>query len=503
MATSSGSPHKRMTTIDPRTPVLVGAAAIEQRIDDPQAALEPVELMIRALEGAADDAGSRELLSRADSIRVPRGIWDYPDPCRLIARRFGCLDARTEVAEVGILQTTLIGRAAADIAAGRSEIALLSGGEAKYRARRAKLLGVKAPSTAQQPCEPDSVLRPAATIVSEQELRVGLAMPVTQYSMMENALRAAESLSIEQHRREVASLWARMSEIAAKNPHAWIREPVPLEFLACESERNRMLAFPYTRLHTAQWNVDQAAGFILCSKAAADAAGIALDRRIHPWAVAESNVMVPVSERLHPHRCPGYARAAEAIRLHTGRSVAQADHLELYSCFPVAVRIQAREMGIDETVRPVSLTGGMTFAGGPLNNFVFQALVRMVETLRADSRATGVVTAVSGMLTKQGISLWSARPSPAGFRFADVSEQVARELERVPVENEASGPARVVCYTVLFEDAGPVRTVLLCDVADGRRVLVSSESADLAAEATTRELCGKKVRLDGSGVELL
>jgi len=492
-----------MTIIDPRTPVLVGTAAVEQRIDDPCAALEPLELMIRALEGAADDAGSRELLTRADSIRVPRGIWDYPDPGRLIARRFGCLHARTEVAEVGILQTTLIGRAAADIAAGHSEVALLGGAEAKYRARRAKLLGVEAPLTTQQPCEPDSVLRPAGTIVSEHELRVGLAMPVTQYSMMENALRAAEGRSIEQHRREVASLWTRMSEIAAGNPHAWTREPVPVDFIAYDSERNRMLAFPYTKLHTSQWNVDQAAGIILCSNAVADAVGIASDRRIYPWAVADSNIMVPVSERLRPHRCPGYALAAEAIRARTGRSVAQADHLELYSCFPVAVRIQAREMGIDETARPVSLTGGMTFAGGPLNNFVFQALVPMVETLRADSGATGVVTAVSGMLTKQGISLWSARPSPAGFCFADVSEQGARSLERVQVVAEVSGHAQVVCYTVLFEAGEPSRTVLLCDIGDRRRVLVSSDDNDLAAEATTRELCGKKVRLDRSRVELL
>ena len=83
---------------DSRTPVLVGAAAVQQRLDDPRAALEPVELMVTALERAAADAGTHSLLAQANSIRVPRGFWDYPDPGRLIAERFGARSASTQVA---------------------------------------------------------------------------------------------------------------------------------------------------------------------------------------------------------------------------------------------------------------------------------------------------------------------------------------------------------------------------------------------------------------------
>ncbi|MCX5739460.1 MAG: hypothetical protein NTZ61_13370 [Proteobacteria bacterium] len=67
-------------TLDPRTPVLVGVGAISQREDDPSRAREPLELMIAALERAAEDAGTRALLERADSVRAPRGFWDYSDP---------------------------------------------------------------------------------------------------------------------------------------------------------------------------------------------------------------------------------------------------------------------------------------------------------------------------------------------------------------------------------------------------------------------------------------
>jgi len=75
--------------LDPRTPVLVGAAAVQQREYDPRQAREPIALMIEALRRAADDAGAPSLLARASSIRVPRGFWEYSDPARLIAERVG------------------------------------------------------------------------------------------------------------------------------------------------------------------------------------------------------------------------------------------------------------------------------------------------------------------------------------------------------------------------------------------------------------------------------
>ena len=58
-----------------QTPVLIGFGAVMQREDDPARAVEPVALMARALERAADDAGSRRWLERADAIAVPRGFW--------------------------------------------------------------------------------------------------------------------------------------------------------------------------------------------------------------------------------------------------------------------------------------------------------------------------------------------------------------------------------------------------------------------------------------------
>jgi acetyl-CoA C-acetyltransferase len=483
--------------LDSRTPVLVGVGAVSQHEDDPARAREPVALMMQALEHAADDAGSRALLARADSIRAPRGFWSYPDPCRLIAERFGASAARTEVAEIGVLQTALLGRAAADIAAGRADVVLVAGGEARRRSQRARAAGIEAHLTQQSSVSPDSVLRPHAAIVSEREIRAGLARPVTQYAMIDNAMRAAEGISVDAHRRAIAALWAAFSEVAAGNPEAWSRESVS-EKAILDPVRNPMLAFPYGRLHCSQWNVDQAAGLVFCSVATARALGIARERWILPLAVADANHMLPLSERRLLHRCPGFARAAERALAHAGRDLADVTHLELYSCFPAAVRAQVRELGLASD-RPLTVTGGMRFAGGPLNHFALQSLVQLAQLLRAAPGSTGLLTAVSGVLTKQGVSLWSSDPGAAPFAHDDVSEATARESAAMEIADPAPGPARVATYTVVYEGSEPKRALLVADGEDGRRMLASSDDAAFVEAATREELCGRAVRIAAGG----
>src|SRR6056297_3483397 len=97
------------------TPVLVGVAAVKQKLADYTAALEPVALMEKALRDAAADAGCTDLLSRADEIMVPNSLWAYSDPARILANALGASAATTLLADFGILQQSLIDRACARI----------------------------------------------------------------------------------------------------------------------------------------------------------------------------------------------------------------------------------------------------------------------------------------------------------------------------------------------------------------------------------------------------
>lgn len=477
-----------------REPVLVGAACVVQRYDDPRDAREPIELMREALERAAENAGQRKLLEEAGAVYVPRGFWSYPDPGQLLAEQLGAARARSELFEIGVLQTSLFAQAGRAIAAGELEIVLIAGGEARYRTQRAQIEGVALAEIAQRTgSAPDRVHRPDAEVLPPFEAERGLQMPVNQYAVIENALRAAAHQGLAEHQREVDALWAGMSSAAAANPCAWSREIVAPESLA-PGPRNRMLAFPYTKRHNSQWNVDQAAGLVLCASGVANRLGIPETRRIYLHAATESNHMLPLSQRALLSRCPGFRLAGLRACELAGVAPNEIEHRELYSCFPSAVRMQLRELGL-EASRPISWTGGMAFHGGPLNNYVLQCAARMAELLRADPGSHALLTAVSGILTKQGASVWSTRPPEAGFQFADLSAEAERATPPVALAEASRGDARIASYTVLYRGDEPVRAVALCDLPTGQRAIATSEDKALATAMTEIEICGRSARL--------
>lgn len=485
-------------SLDPRTPVLVGVGIADRRCDDPREALEPSELMIAALEAAETDAGVGGLLAAADSVRVPRGTWNYADPGRLIADRFGASAARTVLAEIGVLQQTVLNGACRAIASGEEEIAVVAGGDAKYRSLRAANVGISLRDTHQTDTTPDEVLQPATALWSTVESDRGLMMPAQYFAIMESAMRFDAGLGIDEHRDRIAELWARMSRVAAGNPHARHRRAVAAEAIRDPSERNPMIAFPYTKMHNSDWNVDQAAGLIFCSVAKARALGIPEARFVYPLSGTEANQMLDLSARAAMHRCPGIEIAGERVLELAGRTIDGIAHFDLYSCFPAAVQLFARELGIG-LERQLTVTGGMRFAGGPLNNYVLQAVARMAEVLRGDPGSTGLVSSVSGFLTKQGFGLWSTDAPATSFRFADVTAEVTAATETRKVVVAPVGPARVAGYTVLYLGAKPARAIAVCDLPNGDRTVASSDDRELAREMTLAEFVGREIAIGPDG----
>lgn len=476
------------------TPVLVGVAAIQQKMADYTQALEPVALMEQALRAAAVDAGSAELLHRADEIMVPKSLWSYSDPARILADRLDARSATTLLAEFGILQQSLIDRACARIQAGDAQILLVTGGEARFRDQCAARAGGEALSVQQTDVEPDVVLRPEAEMMSEVEAAAGLGMPVGYYAIMDSALRYRQGLSVAEHRDQVARQYAHFSDIAADNPDAWAEQAVSAEVIREHSAKNRMLAFPYTKLHNSQWTVDQAAGLILCSAGIARELGIAREKWVFPVASTESNFMSVISSRANLGASEGFRLAgAKAMEL-AAVDFNDVRLRELYSCFPYAVRVQRHEFGLRDSGDD-SVTGGMTFAGGPLNNFVFQATVKMAQLLRDNSGETGLVTTVSGMATKQACGLWSTQFPRNGWAFADVTTAVRDATDIREVVPDYSGGATVAGYTVLYQGMEPWRAVAVFDLPDGRRTVAYSEQVELMHTMLSRECCGTQYTL--------
>ena len=209
-----------MSALEPNSPLLIAAAAVQQREENVGAGLEPCQLMVAALRKAAAEVAAPELLQRAQRIEVPKGLWDYSDPARLVAEAVGAGRAQTVLADFGILQQTLINRTCNSICAGEAEVVLITGAEAKYRALLGQREGVEVSATKQTGVEPDVTLRPVAELWSEVESAAGLGMPVGYYAILDSALRHAQGLSVEEHRRQMAQMYAQFSQIAANNPDA-------------------------------------------------------------------------------------------------------------------------------------------------------------------------------------------------------------------------------------------------------------------------------------------
>ena len=492
------------SALSPSTPVIVGIGFEQEPSDDPAQCAEPWRLMARAVRRAAADAGSETLLAQIESISVPQGMWEYRNPGKLVADALGCPSARSILSDLGVLQLTLVSDLCRAIAAGDQHVGVITGGEAKFRELRATITGGPVANTEQPPDTPPPDVHHTSSDpwASDLESRAGLAGPVELFAIMESALRHAEGLDVERHRDRVAQLYSRFSEVAAGNPHAWRREPLPPPAIRDPSAKNAMLAFPYTKRHSSQWNVNQAVAILVCSVARATELGLDSRGWIYPLAAAQSKHVVPLAQQRRLHTHPGTVLAGERALALAGVSVRDVDAAELYSCFPAAIESFARDLRVPDAC-PWTVTGAMPFAGGPYNSFSLEGVARMVEVLRGGDgnggpgRRIGLVSNLSGIFGKQACALFSNRPSEEGYRYEDVTATVAASDVPLPLDGDHVGPATIVGYTVVFTAGVPSHAIAICDTPSGGRTVVRSEDPALLESMTREEFCGRVVDVAG------
>lgn len=506
--------------LDPRTPVLVGVGQVTVRPDRPgplEDRPEPVELMALALRAAAEDCGGSapggpagpgdRLLRRAQSLRVvgPLG-WRAVNPGLQVAARLGIEPPELVLTAVGgTMPQALLHRAAGAIADGRLDVVLVVGAECWYTRAAARRRGedarvrwtVQDPDRTPAPTPFGTDRRPA----TELEAARGILLPVQAYPLLEHAWRAPAGWTLDEHRARIGDLWSRFATVAAANPHAWLRRPVAPAELVEPGPGNRMVAHPYPKLCTANLQVDQGAGYICCSVAAARAAGVPEDRWVFPQAGAEAHDHWHLSERPRLDRSPAIRLAGRRAMALAGVAADDLAAVDLYSCFPCVVRTAARELGLpaDDPDRPLTLTGGLTFAGGPGNNYVSHAIAAMVGRLRASPGELGMTTGLGWYATKHAVGIYGTRPPARGFRWEDVQAQVDA-LPRCPVDPGATGPVTVETYTVTYDREGrPELGIVACRTASGARTWANVTDPDGLAEMAATDPLGRRGRLNPGG----
>ncbi len=479
-------------------PVLIGAGVASRREADHSRALEPLALMLKAVEAAGADCGTPAALNGVGYVSVPRGRWAYRNPAGAIARAIGAPRALTVLSTVGVLQQSLIGEACEAIAQGDVDCAIVAGADAGHRILRARIAGAEL-ADSQQDDDPDVLLRPVEELRHPAELQHGLQMPVGLYAILESAWRAHNGWTPPEHRDRLAAQGARLSAVAAANPHAWDRRGWDAAAIAAASAANPSQAHPYNRAHCSTWNVDQASALLLCSVARARELGVPEQRWVWPVVSTEANHMVPVSARARLAECPGAALAGAAALDWAGLGIADVDLVDLYSCFPFAVEVFAAAIALPHD-RDATITGGMAFAGGPYNNYLLQATARAVELLRAGQGRTALLSCVSGIVTKQGFGLWSLDRPRQGFARRDLTCAAAAQMPQRPVLANFQGTGRIAGYTVLEGRNATPRAVALLDTPDGSRALFSTSEPATVADMLVNEWVGRTIEVPGGGL---
>jgi len=138
---------------------------------------------------------------------------------------------------------------------------------------------------------------------------------------------------------------------------------------------------------------------------------------------------------------------------------------DLYSCFPCMPRLACKALGITEDdPRPLTITGGLPYFGGPGNNYVMHSIAEAVNRCRANPEEYGMITGNGMYCTKHGVGIYSCRPPESPWRRTSPERfQEAMALpDPLEVDLEPTGTFRVDSYTVLHDREGEPQTGILC-----------------------------------------
>merc|ERR1740129_433117 len=336
-----------------------------------------------------------------------------------------------------------------------------------------------------------------------QERLHGLNSPIHFYPMMENALRHKYGKSFEEHHASVSALMSSFSRVAASQPdHAWLPIYRTSEEIAIPSASNRWVGYPYTKYMNANDNVDGAASWLLCSVSTARRLGVHEDKWVYLHAGAECHEGADdkwfVSGRSDLSRLPGMERAIMHCLSSAGVNASQVDHFDLYSCFPCVVEMAADVMNLPHDYpRGFTITGGLPFYGQMSSTCCIPA---MVEKLRVDRSAVGLVTGNGGYASKHSAGLYSASPPQRPFMLPAL-DRLQAEVNAMPSAKFTDSPqaeAMVETFTVQHnKDNRPSRGVIFVRLrASGERfIAIVDDDPSVYALMMQEDIIGRQGRV--------
>ena len=490
--------------IDPRTPCIVGVGAHTWHPEDvgEAGAPEPLAMWEQVARLAEQDAGAAGLLGALDSVQIVYcQTWEYDDAVARLAGVLGADPRHRHYSGIGGTTTQqLVNGTAEAMLRGEMDLALITSAEALATKKLRKRQGVRyeasfAPAE-RSPFPWESPPDPVE--VAHEVFQAWLT-----FAVFDNARRGHLGTGLDAYRAGIGEMLAPMTQLAARNPHAWYRiERSAAEIVDAQPD-NRMVGYPYTKYMVSVMDVDMAGALLLATHERADALGIPQDKRVYPrgWCYARDPVLV--AEHPDLWRSPAMAAAsAEALRL-AGVAIDDLACFDLYSCFASSLHFACDALGIAPTdPRGLTVTGGLPYHGGPASGYLTHSIAAMVERLRAAPEAAGLVSGVGMHMTKHVYGVYSATPGPVAPPDASGVQEAVDAAARPEVVAEHEGDATVSAYSVVHgRDGTPEWALLVCDLPEHRRTYAQVRDTDLCVEAETVELVGRKVLLKPQTVQ--
>jgi acetyl-CoA C-acetyltransferase len=120
----------------------------------------------------------------------------------------------------------------------------------------------------------------------------------------------------------------------------------------------------------------------------------------------------------------------------------------------------------------------------------------LVQRLRAEPRSLGLLTTVSGLLTKPGLVVWSATPGPPEL-VADLATEVAEVTGTTESVADIDAAGVVATATAVHEGSDAVRAAVVADLRDGRRWVGWTEERAVVEAVLDGTAVGRPVEIRG------
>ncbi|HUY62886.1 MAG TPA: hypothetical protein VMV14_00035 [Acidimicrobiales bacterium] len=469
-----------------RVPVVVGAGQHTNRDENPTTAPDPLTMTEQVARMAAAAAVGEEragqwLAELTHCFMVHSLSLRHGDPAGALAERLGAKSAEARCSGMGgSIPQWLVNRAAELVAAGGRPRVLVAGAEALATRRRAKKAGVTLSWPSSEgwpdtwpPLEPDLG-------VHKVERAHGLEQATTMYALIETAVRHGAGRDPEQHRAAMGALMARFNEVAVRNPMSWFPTARSAEEITAVTADNRMIFLPYPKYVNAVMDVDMAAAVLVTDAATARQWGLGPDEVAYVSGWADAHETWYLSQRPAVHHSPALTACGAAATSMAGVTMDDVGAFDLYSCFPSSVEVACTSFGLDAGAeqRPLTLTGGLPYHGGPGSNYVTHSVANAFDWVRSGAGEHALVHGNGYYLTKHSVGLYSSRPPDQEPQpVNDLQGRLDAEAVVLDVERSASGPATVAAYTVPYDrDGGAQSGIVLLDVG-GARAVASADAA--------------------------